>query len=434
MMTVVQDGSIRLSLLGPTLPHCVVNGQNLHWLACAMFRRSVAQTIHKSSRDFSAIRDQHHVIPRRQSINQISNQTSSTTSSSGNIQKPKRVVGGHGNKKPVGSKRLRKRTLTVPINVPASKALRVSKVKPKTLQLYSEAVEEFESWANNLKKNLRSHKNVDLAMSEYLQYLCLNGESITAGSYTVFGWILIRSEEHLDNRMQLPFARQALKGWKARFPGHSRTGVDLSIWDLVALTACEQGHLLSGAAMVIQADAYLRPSEVFAITRDHLVPPSASRTRGIWGVIIGLLEGGMPTKAGDFDDVVLFDTKSRSDVNTVVASLARRSTSKSLCIFHPLTVEQYGKHIKAACGSLGLSNLHLTPHCLRHSGASHDAYHVLRDFTSIQSRGRWKAKESVRRYRRPGRMLLTQKQVSKKIWKAASSARPKLINFLLQNL
>lgn len=107
--------------------------------------------------------------------------------------------------------------------MPASKALLVSKVKAKTLQLYSEAVEEFELWANNLKKNLRSHKNVDLAMSEYLQYLCLNGESIIAGSYTVSGWILIRSEEHLDNRMQLPFARQALKGWKARFPGHSRT-------------------------------------------------------------------------------------------------------------------------------------------------------------------------------------------------------------------
>ena len=285
-----------------------------------------------------------------------------------------------------------------------------------------------------MKKSLRSHKSVDLAMSEYLQFLCLNGESITAGSYTVFGWILIRSEEHLDNRMQLPFSRQALKGWKARFPGHSRTGVDLSIWDLVALTACEQGHLLSGAAMVIQGDAYLRPSEVFAITRDHLVPPSAARTRGIWGVIVGLLEDGIPTKAGDFDDVVLFDTKNRSDVNTVIASLARRSSSKTRCIFHPLTVEPYGKHIKAACDSLGLSNLHLTPHCLRHSGASHDAYHALRDFSTIQSRGRWKAKESVRRYRRPGRMLLTQKQVSKKIWKAASSARPKLINLLLKSL
>lgn len=160
-------------------------------------------------------------------------------------------------------------------------------------------------------------------------------------------------------------------------------GVDLSIWDLVALTSCEQGHLFSGAAMVIQTDAYLRPSEVFAIARDHLVPPSASRTRGIWGVTIGLLEGGMPTKAGDFDDVVLFNTKSRSDVNTVVASLARRSTSKSLCIFHPVTVEQYGKHIKAACDSLGLSNLYLTPHYLKHSGISHDAYYVLRDFTSI---------------------------------------------------
>ena len=246
----------------------------------------------------------------------------------------------------------------------------------------------------------------------------------------VHGWILLKSTEHMDPRQQLPFAKQSLKGWKSRYPGKTRTGVDLCLWDLVGLECARSGALMTAMAVLVQGDAYLRPSEVFAITKQHLIPPRAARTKNTWGVIIGLLESGKPTKAKDYDDVVLFDTPSRSDVNIVVSKLGKRRIQETDCIFSPLTYSQYLKDLQAAIASLKLEFLGLSPHSLRHSGASHDSYHGVRDAKSIQTRGRWKAAESVRRYKRPGRMLLTQKDVSKATWNAATRARPQLISMI----
>ncbi len=317
--------------------------------------------------------------------------------------------------------------------IPAHKALRVSKVSPKTQQQYLDAVQKFEGWCRKRRRSISSHRRVDEAMAVYLQFLCCEGEPFNDGSYCVYGWILLRSQEHCDPKFQLPFSRQALKGWKAKFPGSSRSGVDLVLWDLVALECIQQGWWLSACAILIQGDAYLRPSEVFAITKKHLVPPRAARKKSIWGVIIGLLEAGRPTKSGDYDDVVLFDTSCRADVNQVVSILAKRSISDDVSIFSPLNQTQYGRNIETALKNLGLERLGLTPHSLRHSGASTDCFHKFRDPKTIQARGRWKAAESVKRYKKPGRMLLTQKNVSKAIWTRAVSARPLVISAILKH-
>ena len=70
-------------------------------------------------------------------------------------------------------------------------------------------------------------------------------------------------------------------------------------------------------------------------------------------------------------------------------------------------------------------------------GPSHDAYYELRDVKQIQMRGRWKAIESVRRYRKPGRMLLSHKEVPKSVWQRAVKARqfviPAVVDFLKKN-
>ena len=228
----------------------------------------------------------------------------------------------------------------------------------------------------------------------------------------------------------MPFSRDALKGWRSHFPGHSRTGVDLSLWDLIALQAAETGLFLCAAAILVQSDAYLRPGELFSLTRRHLVTPSGSRVRGIWGIIVGLLEDGKPTKAGDYDDVVLFNSTGRSDVNDIIRLLSKRRIDPEVSLFSPLTMDQYASQVGKCADAVGLSHLHLTPHCLRHSGASHDAYHKVRSMSEIQTRGRWKAAKSVNRYKRPGRMLLSQSQVSASIWRKAIHARGKLFKIL----
>ena len=303
----------------------------------------------------------------------------------------------------------------------------MGKVKPKTAVAYEKAVQQFEMWCSKTRVPRRSHKQVDEAFCLYLNHLCKEGRPVNDGSYAVYGWILLRSNEHLDRKSQLPFAKQCLKGWNSRYPTKARCGVDLKIWDAIAWECCEMGHYLSAAAILVQGDSYLRPSEVFEITQRHIIPPLASRGRGIWGVIVGLDEDGKPTKTGDFDDCVLFNTVSRSDVNLIISGLYHSASDPTDCLFSPLSHGQYTQHIHEAARRLKLSHLHLTPHVIRHSGPSHDAYYELRDLKQIQVRGRWKAAESVRRYRKPGRMLLSHKEVPRATWQKAVKARQLVI-------
>ncbi len=54
----------------------------------------------------------------------------------------------------------------------------------------------------------------------------------------------------------------------------------------------------------------------------------------------------------------------------------------------------------------------LTPHMLRYGGASADYFSKTRSLTAIQARGRWLAPESVRRYRKEGRLLAVARATS----------------------
>eukprot|EP00438_Fugacium_kawagutii_P028531 Skav222528 [mRNA] locus=scaffold2875:82275:83045:+ [translate_table: standard] len=253
---------------------------------------------------------------------------------------------------------------------------------------------------------------------------------MTEASYVVFGWILLKSRWHIPERQQLPVSRQALKGWRSRYPGKSRTGIDLALWDLVALAAAELGYHLTACAILVQGDCYLRPCEVMMLTKRHLIKPQ--RRIKHWGLVVGLEEDGVPAKSGEFDECVFANTPTRADVNQVLLMLSQRKLACDVSLFHPLTSAKYNRQISEAATKVGLGHLNLSAHHLRHSGASHDAYYNLRTLKEIQTRGRWKAANSVNRYRKPGRMLLTQSNVSKAVWKAADQARPKVLNSLSQ--
>ena len=313
--------------------------------------------------------------------------------------------------------------------VPPHKRLRASKVKPTTLKLYHNAVVEFEEWAADRALNLGSHKEIDEALVEFLHELCEDSRNISDANYTIFGYILLKSNFHMQDRDQLPFAKQAMKGWRARFPAKSRTGVDLRLWDLVALHCFRLGFIDSAAAILIQGDSYLRPNEVLSIRRDCVVPPSSSTLSEIWGVVICPFEEGVPTKSGEFDDTILFDTKERMDVNVIMKCLYRASRGHDY-LFENLSYKDYVSHVKKASEHAGLGHLKLTPHVVRHSGASTDCFHKIRDFNEIQERGRWKCQRSVLRYKKPGRMLLQNNKVSSSLWKAAMSARSEVVPLL----
>eukprot|EP00435_Cladocopium_sp_Y103_P021954 s1233_g5.t1 len=320
--------------------------------------------------------------------------------------------------------------LTGEVKIPKDRVLQCSKVKPSTLVVYQKAVSGFLASKFSRRVDLSDHKQVDEGISRYIHALCADGETLTEASYVVFGWILLKSRWHMPDRQQLPISRQALKGWKSRFPGKSRTGVDLALWDLVAWGAVQLGYHLCAAAILIQGDCYLRPCETLMLTRRHIIKPQ--RKLCTWGLVVALEEDGVPAKNKEFDECVFADTAVRSDVNSVIHGLFRQRLNIDESVFSRLNARTYNQQISASAKHVGLQSLRLTAHMLRHSGASHDAYYNIRTLKEIQSRGRWKAVSSVQRYRKPGKMLLSQAHVSADIWKRADAARPKVIQSLSQ--
>ena len=100
--------------------------------------------------------------------------------------------------------------------------------------------------------------------------------------------------------------------------------------------------------------------------------------------------------------IIVGETYARMWVNTLVSQLARRTAVRQR-IFRDLTW-LYGRTIHQASEALGVSHLKVTPHCFRHGGASTDGLFDV-DLTTIQKRGRWSAKSSVKRYEKKGRIL-----------------------------
>ena len=90
------------------------------------------------------------------------------------------------------------------------------------------------------------------------------------------GWALLRSTLHVPEKLHLPFSKQAVKVWMWRFPSCSKAGVDLMLWDLVALRCCKLGFYCTAAGIVVQGDTYLQPSELLGLHRNHVIQPQAS--------------------------------------------------------------------------------------------------------------------------------------------------------------
>ena len=65
-----------------------------------------------------------------------------------------------------------------------------------------------------------------------------------------------------------------------------------------------------------------------------------------------------------------------------------------------------------AVSALNLTALKITPHCMRHGGASVDAL-CGKLLPEIQRRGRWAAASSVKRYEKTGRLLKQLEKMSK---------------------
>lgn len=204
-------------------------------------------------------------------------------------------------------------------------------------------------------------------------------------------------------------SKEALKGWRKRRPGSMRLPVpEEFVYDL-ATQALEEDRIDIAMLMIVQMDAYLRPSEALDLTKAHLASPNGRRYP-YWGLVVAPADLGDQTKTGTSDNSVLLGDLTHNKWMGPAFGIFVNSMPDSL--FGDIFLVSYERWLRAACSKLQYKTACVMPHVLRHTGASNDVYHKRRSLVDVQRRGRWKAKSSVSRYEKHALLVQRWGQVS----------------------
>ena len=261
---------------------------------------------------------------------------------------------------------------------------------------------------------------LDSALERLANATFFEGGSVSEFRYVAWGYAHVH--DLVLSRCAYPRLFASLRGWQAAAPAAQRSPLP---WELVLLLCdvwlrCADPCLrarahAAAAALPLQWDGYLRPSEVLGLTPADLIAPR--RPRDPWAVVVrpapagpdsDILFGRKPAKTGEFDGTVMVgdkvsDEQGRGWLRALLRRLAA-SSSRSAPLF-ALSLPQYEMLFRWGLSQLDLEALRLSPHAARHGGASSDAIQSARPLPEIQARGRWEALKSVARYRKGGTYL-----------------------------
>ena len=191
---------------------------------------------------------------------------------------------------------------------------------------------------------------------------------------------------------------RALKGWHRLMPSAPRLPLPWAAICGWAAACVALGRADMGLAMLLAADAYLRPGEVMVIRVGSLHQPvaHATGTMGVWCLTIFDFETGRSSKTGHFNDSIVLDSIGRSGLGLLLSRLAAgRDAAEPLFKFSYL---EWAAVAKRAAAAALLAPLAPVLYQLRHSGPSVDIAEGRRSLAQVKVRGRWVSDNSVRRY------------------------------------
>ena len=274
-----------------------------------------------------------------------------------------------------------------------------------TLVYYRRAVDAFRKWVRKHRSgaDLVDVSYVDSLMAEYFSTCYFEGQNVALGRFMLYGWIHLNTIFDGSKHGNFPQATKALRGWARMAPQQVRDPMPYGLLCVILMEFLRLGHLghvLMAAAAIVQFDTYMRRSEVMHLLREDLYPPAkaaGARYAKRWCVVI------RPNKQGETDNTVEVGSFPRLWIANVLPHL-RRCTAPHGRIF-PFTLAQYEDAFKRVALSFGLGASARTPHCIRHSGPSHDMWSRHRGLHEIQQRGKWRSLKSVQRYEKHGALL-----------------------------
>jgi integrase len=240
--------------------------------------------------------------------------------------------------------------------------------------------------------------DLELQTLEYMDHMYLEGAPVGAGTKLLASLASRWPQLHRSQGFNFHRVRRALQGWARIAPSAERLPIPWLGIAGIAATLLAMGEWCAALAVVLAADAYLRPGEVLSLTTLHVVRPRLALGGGHRFASLSLFPAGEGTasKVGVFNDSVVLDSTNREWLTDIL--LRRCNELKRGQSLFPYTYPQFLRLFQKAADTAGLSAWQVSPHILRHSGPSHDHLNGLRSLADIKRRGRWSADRSVRRY------------------------------------
>ena len=157
------------------------------------------------------------------------------------------------------------------------------------------------------------------------------------------------------------------------------------------------GVVRLAVVVLLAVDLSLRPCELLSARCQDLRAPTESAVPH-W-VLIPYPERRTEerSKLRESDDTIAIDSPRLVWLRPAIEILARGGETK----LGMADYSQLLKVVRRASQSLGL---HITPHQMRHSGASIDRARQTRTVEALRKRGRWKTVTSIFRYEKHGRL------------------------------
>lgn len=225
-------------------------------------------------------------------------------------------------------------------------------VSASTMAKYLRSAGEFRAWAKQHHRKINNYASLDDALEDYCDFLLFEGYNIAHLQLAVYG---VAFDQRLPTRspLILPKTKQPIKDFKKAKSQHSRDPLPWPLALAVAESLVRHGgrpQRNAAMALLLQYDAYLRPSEVLFLRRRDVhqagsvvavtIAPAAPPHQD---------EPGPTTKASEVDDtvVVVADGASVSANRQVVktALLSSIALLKPNARLFELELAQYDKHL-----------------------------------------------------------------------------------------
>ena len=291
-------------------------------------------------------------------------------------------------------------------------------MKPSTRQTYLAAVVQVQHYHRISRAELLSQRPavVDDLLVRYLNSQASSGGSFHTGANAVFG--VAHLAPHL--RAHLPRARQCLKAWDKLRVQRSHPPVTWELAVLLAVSMSRQGWHAEAVATLLAFDCYLRISEFLQLCGADVARESDPR--------LGSAQTAMAlrlarTKTG-LNKFVVLRNSHVARIFSCYLSFVRPATAERV---FPFSEYRYRTVLRHACAALGVSAWRITPHSLRHGGASRD-FLAGATIEQIRHRGRWASAASAERYVQSAPALLLQSNMPAQLRDLAAALLPSLSN------